>query len=71
MPCRVPEECPEGAVELVRRCLRSNPQERPTAAEAAEVIEALKAASAPRMQASRRKLQLCECLVPGIRTDQG
>ena len=57
-------------MELVRRCLRSNPQERPTAAEAAKVIKAMKADSAPRMQASRRKLQLCECLAPGVMTDQ-
>ena len=60
---RVPEECTEGAVELLRRCLRLKPQERPTAAEAAEAIHALAeaihalaAAPAPRIQAIRRKL---------------
>ena len=63
---RVPEECPEDAVELVRRCLRLNPQERPTAAEAAEAIHVLAAAAAHRMQARRRTLQLYWCLVPAV-----
>ena len=62
MPCRVPEECPQGALELVRRCLRRDPSERPTAAEAAQAIDALDAAPAPRMQASRCMLQLYQCL---------
>ena len=51
-------------MELVRRCLRANPLERPTAAEAAQAIDVLEAAPAPRMQASRRTLQLYQCLVP-------
>ena len=63
VPRRVPGECPEGALELVRRCLRLNPQERPTAAEAAEAIDALEAAPAPRMQARRCMLQLYQCSV--------
>ena len=58
LPCRVPEECPEGALALVRWCLRLKPQERPTAAEAAEAINVLEAAPAPRMQASLRTFQL-------------
>lgn len=52
----MPEECPEGALELLRQCLRLNPHERPTAAEAAEAINVLAAAPAPRMQASCRTL---------------
>ena len=58
----MPEECPEGALQLVRQCLRLKPQERPTAAEAAQAIDALDAAPAPRMQASCRMLQLYQCL---------
>lgn len=42
----------------MRRCVRLNPQERPTAAEAADAIYALKMARAPHMQASCRMLQL-------------
>ena len=63
LPCRVPEECPEGALALVRRCLRLNPQERPTAAEAAEAIDVLGAAPASRLQASLRMFQLYQCLL--------
>ena len=46
-------------MELVLRCLRLDPQERPTAAEAADIIKTLRAAPATGMQASRRMLQQC------------
>lgn len=52
-------------MDLVRQCLHPNPQERPTAAKAAETIIALESAPAPRMQASCRMIKLYECLIPG------
>lgn len=38
--CRAPEDCPAAIVQLVERCLQTDPAARPTAAEAVQVIAA-------------------------------
>lgn len=39
--CRVPEECPQGVVDLYLSCLATNPKARPKAEEVMESIAGL------------------------------
>ena len=41
LECRVPEECPQGVVDLFRACIAQDPGARPSAAEVQAALEAL------------------------------
>jgi hypothetical protein len=40
--CRVPQECPQGVVDLYQMCLNKLPSGRPSAMEVMERLEVLK-----------------------------